>query len=104
MAAASKKSAFTAFRKIVGELRKSDKSFSRNSPQFKYLVDQMREHQTTQRVYSKAPEEAEYVANLYATYLSSTRRLSELEARYKGGEKSVEDSAKLVGLSLPKKK
>ncbi|KHJ87695.1 hypothetical protein OESDEN_12523 [Oesophagostomum dentatum] len=64
----------------------------------------MRDHHVTQRIYSKAPREAEHVANLYASYLSSTRKLTELELRYKGGERTVEESAKLVGLSLPEKK
>lgn len=104
MATAAEKTAFTAFRRIVSELRKADKSFGRQSPQFKYLMDQMRDHQVTQRVYSKAPEEAEHVANLYTTYLSSTRALTQLESRYSRGERSVEESARLVGLALPKTK
>lgn len=104
MATVAEKTAFTAFRRIVSELRKADKSFGRQSPQFKYLMDQMRDHQVTQRVYSKAPEEAEHVANLYTTYLSSTRALTQLESRYSRGERSVEESARLVGLALPKTK
>ncbi|VDK60498.1 unnamed protein product [Cylicostephanus goldi] len=79
-------------------------TFTKNSPQYKYLVDQLRDHQVTQRIYSKAPQEAEHVANLYATYLSRTRKLAKLEERYKGGERSVEESARLVGLNLPEKK
>ncbi|KAK5973064.1 hypothetical protein GCK32_009542 [Trichostrongylus colubriformis] len=92
MAATVKSSALNAFRRIVSELRKADKSFGTNSPQYKYLVDQLRDHHITQRVYSKAPEEAEHVANLYATYLSSTRNLRELEKRYGGRERSVEEN------------
>ncbi|VDP30816.1 unnamed protein product [Heligmosomoides polygyrus] len=98
------KTAFTAFRRIVSGLRKAHKSFGRQSPQFKYLMDQMRDHQVTQRVYSKAPEEAEHVANLYTTYLFSTRTLTQLESRYSRGERSVEESARLVGLALRKTK
>nr|CDJ87028.1 ATP synthase assembly factor FMC1 domain containing protein [Haemonchus contortus] len=104
MASTVEKSALNAFRRIVSELRKSDKSFGRNSVQYKHLVDQMKDHLVTQRVYSKAPQEAEHVANLYATYLSSTRNLKELEKRYRGNERSVEESARLVGLALPEKK
>ncbi|KAK6036548.1 hypothetical protein COOONC_25948 [Cooperia oncophora] len=89
---------------FISELYVIYKSFSRNSTQYRFLVDQMRDHQVTQRVYSKAPEEAEHVANLYATYLSSTRNLKELERRYRGKERSVEESANLVGLALPEKK
>ncbi|CAI4225885.1 unnamed protein product [Auanema sp. JU1783] len=96
--------AFKVFRQVVSELRKVDKTFCSKSPQYKYLNDQMREHQVTQRLFSKASNEVEQVTHLYATYLSSTRRLAELEAKYKGGEKTIEESAKLVGLALPKKK
>uniref|UniRef100_A0A0K0ED04 Protein FMC1 homolog n=1 Tax=Strongyloides stercoralis TaxID=6248 RepID=A0A0K0ED04_STRER len=39
----------------------------------------------------------------YATYLISTKRLSSLQNEYSSGERSIEDSAKLVGLALPKK-
>ncbi|PIO54238.1 hypothetical protein TELCIR_24404, partial [Teladorsagia circumcincta] len=70
MATTAQKSALNAFKRIITELRKCDKSFGRESPQYKFLVDQMKDHQVTQRIYSKAPEEAEHVANLYATYLS----------------------------------
>uniref|UniRef100_A0A1I7XS17 Protein FMC1 homolog n=1 Tax=Heterorhabditis bacteriophora TaxID=37862 RepID=A0A1I7XS17_HETBA len=64
----------------------------------------MKDHKVTQRVFCNASNEMEHIAGLYATYLRSTRLLCELEARYKGGEKSVEESAKLVGLALPKRK
>ncbi|CAJ0587406.1 unnamed protein product, partial [Mesorhabditis spiculigera] len=95
--------ALKAFRQIIQELRKTDKTFNTSSPQYKFLADQMLRHKTTQRVLSKGPTEMESVAQLYATYLSSTRRLLALQETYKGTEKTVEESANLVGLSLPKK-
>ncbi|CAJ0932717.1 unnamed protein product, partial [Mesorhabditis belari] len=104
MATAEKSaSALRAFRRIVQELRMTDKSFGRQSPQYQYLMDQMRGHQVTQRLFSKAPTEMEHVAHLYASYLSSTRRLLALQEQYKGGERSIEESANLVGLALPKR-
>ncbi|WKY06495.1 hypothetical protein Q1695_006580 [Nippostrongylus brasiliensis] len=96
MATPGANSALNAFKRILSKLREADKTFGRKSTQYKFLVDQMRDHHITQRVYSKAPEEAEHVANLYATYLSSTQNLKKLELRYRGGERSVEESAKLV--------
>ncbi|WKY06494.1 hypothetical protein Q1695_006580 [Nippostrongylus brasiliensis] len=104
MATPGANSALNAFKRILSKLREADKTFGRKSTQYKFLVDQMRDHHITQRVYSKAPEEAEHVANLYATYLSSTQNLKKLELRYRGGERSVEESAKLVGLALPEKR
>lgn len=64
----------------------------------------MREHQLTQRLHCKAPNEVEHLANTYATYLTSTRRLAELQAKFRGGERSIEESASLVGLKLPNAK
>ena len=58
----------------------------------------------TQKLHCKSPNEMEHLAASYATYLQSTRALSELHERYKGGERSVEESAKLVGLQIPNKK
>ncbi|KAF8374841.1 hypothetical protein PRIPAC_81270 [Pristionchus pacificus] len=95
--------ALKAFRGILTELKKSDKSFSTKSPQYEYLKTEVRNHHTTQRVWSKAPNEVESVADMYAQYLSSTRRVLELQKEYGGGERTVEESANLVGLTLPKK-
>ncbi|KAE9419954.1 hypothetical protein Angca_002373, partial [Angiostrongylus cantonensis] len=100
--AAAEKSVLDSFRRIVKELRKIDKDFDRNHALFKYLLSQVRDS-IAERSYSKAPEETRHLAGLYATYLSSTRKLVELETRYRGGERSIEESAKLVGLSVPKK-
>lgn len=74
------------------------------SQQFHFLIDQFRNHQVTQRIYCKAPNEAEHLAHTYLTYLESTRKLAELHERYQGKQKSVEDSAKLVGLKVPEKR
>ncbi|VDM61403.1 unnamed protein product [Angiostrongylus costaricensis] len=102
MIPAAEKSVLNSFRRIVRELRKIDKGFDRNRALFKYLVSQVRDS-IAERTYSKAPEETRHLAGLYATYLSSARKLVELETRYHGGERSIEESARLVGLSVPKK-
>ncbi|KJH43729.1 hypothetical protein DICVIV_10246 [Dictyocaulus viviparus] len=95
--------ALNAFKCVVKEIREADESFNRNSALFKYLLNQVRDNHS-QRVYSKAPEETIHVAELYTTYLYSTRKLATLQLRYQGGERSVEESAKLVGLLLPEQK
>ncbi|KIH67638.1 hypothetical protein ANCDUO_02030 [Ancylostoma duodenale] len=59
-------------------------NFSKSSPQYKYLVQQMRDHQVTQRVYSKAPQEAEH-------HTKAERARDALQRR----ERSVEESANL---------
>lgn len=70
---------------------------------FQYLMSQMHTHKLTQRILSKAPNEIEHVASCYATYLRSTRILSELQQRYASQELNAEQSANLVGLTIPKK-
>uniref|UniRef100_A0A8R1DJR1 Protein FMC1 homolog n=1 Tax=Caenorhabditis japonica TaxID=281687 RepID=A0A8R1DJR1_CAEJA len=106
MAEAAKKglNAFATIKNIMSELKKVDKAFTPNSQQYQYLVEQMRADQVTTRRYSKAANESESVAKLYLSYIQGTRRLNTLQERYKGGEKTVEESARLVGLKLPERK
>lgn len=51
-----------------------------------------------------APKEAEGLAQTYATYLESSQKLAELHEKYKGKQKTVEQSAELVGLRVPEKR
>uniref|UniRef100_A0AC34PUY9 Protein FMC1 homolog n=1 Tax=Panagrolaimus sp. JU765 TaxID=591449 RepID=A0AC34PUY9_9BILA len=97
------KTAIPTFRKIISELRKSKGVLPRDSKEFRFLVDQMRGHQVTQKMHCKSPNEMEHLASTYASYLHSTRVLSQLHDRYKGNEKTVEESAHLVGLQVPEK-
>ena len=47
-------------------------------------------------------EEAAHLADTYSTYLSSQRRWYELQQEYHAkGERSVPDTAKMVGFNLP---
>ncbi|EFP04244.1 hypothetical protein GCK72_009179 [Caenorhabditis remanei] len=96
--------AFNTIKNIISELKKIDKTFTPASQQYKYLMEQMRADQVTTRRYSKAENESESVAKLYLSYLQGNRRLNALQQEYKGGEKSIEESARIVGLKLPEKK
>ncbi|KAE9556187.1 hypothetical protein FO519_000675 [Halicephalobus sp. NKZ332] len=95
------RTAIPTFRRIISELRKSKGSLPRDSQEFIFLKEQMRGHQVTQKLHCKSPNEMEHLAATYATYLQATRALDELHERYKGAERSVEESAKLVGLQVP---
>ncbi|CAG9540001.1 unnamed protein product [Cercopithifilaria johnstoni] len=46
----------------------------------------------------------EHLSNTYRHYLSSTMRLKALQERYKGNERSLEESSRLVGLKMPASK
>uniref|UniRef100_A0A7E4WAS5 Protein FMC1 homolog n=1 Tax=Panagrellus redivivus TaxID=6233 RepID=A0A7E4WAS5_PANRE len=96
--------AIPIFRKIVAELRRSKGKLSRDSPEFRFLTEQMRGHQVTSKILCKGSNEVEHIAASYATYLHSTRQLAELQHRYKGGEKTVQEAANIVGLQIPERK
>lgn len=69
---------------------------------YKYAMDMYKRYQDTPAMYCKGTNEMEHLANTYTCYLHSVRKAQELTAQYKGeGERSVESSAKLVGLELP---
>lgn len=61
--------AFNTIKNIISELKKVDKTFSPNSAQYKYLMEQMKADQVTTRRYSKAENESESVAKLYLSYI-----------------------------------
>uniref|UniRef100_A0A0M3K7H1 Kleisin, abnormal closure, protein 2 (inferred by orthology to a C. elegans protein) n=1 Tax=Anisakis simplex TaxID=6269 RepID=A0A0M3K7H1_ANISI len=56
--------------------------FSSKSPLAQYIMKQCREHQLTQKIMCKAPDEMEHLASTYRHYLQSTRRSKELHERY----------------------
>ena len=95
--------AMILYRSILKELRqaerlKGDDEFMswRTSPVYPYLAQCMR----TTRELSETDIQT---LSSYRTVLSSSRRSQELQEKYKGvGERSIEESAKLVGLNLPK--
>ncbi|CAG5125368.1 unnamed protein product [Candidula unifasciata] len=72
-------------------------------PAYAYLHDQLRSFQVTGEKICRAQHEVEYVARTYLCYLESTRKQEELSNLYRGrGERSIESSAEIVGLKLPK--
>ena len=66
------------------------------------LRNEFRQHSVSDSKYCMEKNEMYFIANSYLTYLNSTNKTLELYARYCKGERSIEDSAKLVGLKLPK--
>lgn len=68
----------------------------------KYMVDQFRKYQTTDLQLCKAKDEMQFLGNTYLTYLRSLRQYKAINANYKGkGERSIKDTADLVGFKLP---
>lgn len=74
----------------------------RHSPAFTYLMKEYRRNAVTDQQYCHQQEEMAYLAQTYATYLESSRRYQELHAEYHGrGERSVKETADIVGFKLP---
>ncbi|VDN55845.1 unnamed protein product [Dracunculus medinensis] len=85
-------------RSIFCELRKSDKNFSHANATFRFIIMKIRGNT---KCLNENIDEFNHFASAYLHYLRSTRRLQELQQKYKGYELSIQDSAKLVGLKLP---
>ncbi|CAD5235232.1 unnamed protein product [Bursaphelenchus xylophilus] len=96
------RTALKAFKTIITEIKKANGKPSEQHINF--IKDQFKNHKLTQRVNMNGPKELEGLAQTYATYLHSTRELAELHEKYKGRERTVEESARLVGLQVPERR
>ncbi|KAJ8985707.1 hypothetical protein NQ317_014356 [Molorchus minor] len=93
----------TLLRNIISELRyASPEGHVKNSLMLRYAVDQFRKYKTTDQQLCKAREEVEFMAKTYLCYLKSSRVHKEIQQEYHGrGERTVEETAKMVGFKLP---
>lgn len=74
-------------------------------PAVEHLMSLFRANQVTEKRYCRPEDHYKYFAQTYLTYLRSSRLQAELTKKYfTKGERSVEESAKLVGLRLPEQK
>ena len=94
-----------SLRQIIQEIRLNlpkDKLQVRNEPLMGYILQEFRRHQTTSKQHCKAGQEMEHLANAYATYLRSQREWHEVHKEYHAsGERSVRETAEIVGFKLP---
>lgn len=96
--------ALNIYRSLLHELRLASPNglLAKDSLVFKYISSQYRKYQTTDETLCKAKEEMKYVGNTYLCYLRSLRKYEEVEKHFKGvGERSVENTATMVGFKLP---
>ena len=93
-----------SLRRIISEMRltlPNDKPV-RNQPLTKYIMNEYRRHQITTKQHCKAGQEMEHLSNTYATYLTSQRLWNAINKEYHAtGEKSVKETASIVGFKLP---
>lgn len=90
-------------RSLLNELRlASPDGTIKESVAATYVLGQFKKYNTTQEQLCKAKEEMQFLGQTYLTYLSSSRKHQAINANYKGqGERSIKETADMVGFKLP---
>ncbi|XP_045102923.1 protein FMC1 homolog isoform X3 [Portunus trituberculatus] len=74
----------------------------RHSPAFEYMMKEYRHNAVTDQQCCRQQEEMAYLAHTCATYLEASRRYQELHQEYHcRGERTVKETADIVGFKLP---
>lgn len=92
------------YRSLLNELRLANPTgrMNKDSLAVKYVTSQFEKHQTTDEILCKAREEMKFLGETYLCYLRSLRKFNEISKAYKGkGERSISDTADMVGFKLP---
>lgn len=95
---------YQLYRSLLNELRLNSPSgcLNKDSSAFKYITNQFQKHQTTDQTLCKAKEEMRFLGETYLCYLRSLRRYADIQKEYKGkGERSIKETANMVGFKLP---
>eukprot|EP00088_Acartia_fossae_P056884 TRINITY_DN6631_c0_g1_i1.p1 TRINITY_DN6631_c0_g1~~TRINITY_DN6631_c0_g1_i1.p1 ORF type:complete len:113 (-),score=1.62 TRINITY_DN6631_c0_g1_i1:174-512(-) len=89
-------------RGIARELRLNEVGKVQGTQAMNYILNQFRTNQTTQETYCKHQQEMEFLSDTYRTYLESQRKWRDVNETYHAkGERTVEQTAKMVGFNLP---
>lgn len=91
-------------RSLVREIRfvSSNKKVATENGMVRYIMEQARAHKDTSEVLCKAREELRHLAQTYNSYLVSQRLRNQIRSEYSGGgERTVRETADLVGFKLP---
>jgi len=98
---ASQKELFTLLRNLYRELRQTLNPTQTAVPStqtWKYIVKTVREPPNSEEEISNL----QTIGQTYLSYLRNTRLYLELLSKYKGkGERSIQDTATMVGFKLP---
>ncbi|XP_058454857.1 protein FMC1 homolog [Malaya genurostris] len=90
-------------RKLLSEIRVvSTENELKHSLAAKYVLSQFKKFKITEQQQCRAQEEMHYTAKTYLCYLQSIRELKKINLAYNGrGERSIRDTADMVGFKLP---
>ncbi|KAK2155825.1 hypothetical protein LSH36_230g04019 [Paralvinella palmiformis] len=91
-------------RRLLQELRHiSHKKPVKDNLMYPLVMSQFHENQLTEKRICRGENEMRHMALTYLCLLESLRKRQNISQFYNKGEISVEEAAKLVGLSLPLK-
>lgn len=96
--------AVNIYRSLLNELRLSSSNgcLKTDSHIFKYISAQFKKFKTTDQQICRAKEEMQFLGQTYLCYLQSLRKQQEIQKHFHGkGERSIRDTANLVGFKLP---
>ncbi|KAJ8036546.1 Protein FMC1-like [Holothuria leucospilota] len=100
---AASREALMVLRGLIRELRYVKPEHSpRNLMAYQHIMEQYRSNQVTSEKVCRAQQELLHKAKTYLSLLQGIREHEALQEEFKGRERTVEDSARLVGLQLPK--
>lgn len=90
-------------RGILNEMRLSSPNKNiKDSLAAQYVIKQFKKYQTTDEQLCKEKDEMLFLGQTYLSYLESSRNYKRINDEYKGvGERTVEDTARMVGFKLP---
>ncbi|XKL59518.1 hypothetical protein PGB90_000534 [Kerria lacca] len=99
----SQTNAFFVIRQLLSELRKITPTQKlKHSIIVPHILNQCRKYKVTDAQLCKKRGEMIFLVNTYRCYLESTRRYKELLEKYHSkGERSIEQTADMVGFKLP---
>ncbi len=95
--------AIGVIRRLLQEIRRLKPGQKQmNYPITRHILDQCRKYSLTDAQLCKKKNEMLFLADTYRCYLESSRRYRELLQKYRGeGERSIKQTADLVGFKLP---
>lgn len=93
----------STIRNVISELRHViPKENMKNSLALQYILSEYRKYRTTDQQLCRAREEMKFMAETYLCYLKSSRLCNEIHENFHGkGERTVDETAKMVGFKLP---
>uniref|UniRef100_A0A8R1TSQ3 Protein FMC1 homolog n=1 Tax=Onchocerca volvulus TaxID=6282 RepID=A0A8R1TSQ3_ONCVO len=93
--------AASLIRNVIEDFHKSGINFDWKRPERKPIQKQKANAEKNINEVLHNISKEEHLSCTYRHYLTSTMRLEALQEQYKGGERSLEESARLVGLKIP---